>query len=201
MALDLTSVISKENITGVGGQILNLVKMFVLMVLLGVVLALIIIVLIRPLIFNRRVIIIEKRATGGIAIGVDRSKSKMKKGEPSKTIFANRKGSFEGLPYKFLFPTLKKGLFDMFAPKDTYVCFSYSQNNYTPVDISEDFGRFKFEESKGTSDYWADLERKEVRQKYNRKTWLQEHLGILIVSGVLVTCMTIILIMMIIVSK
>jgi hypothetical protein len=201
MALDLSSFVSKENVVGVGGQILNLGKLFVLMILLGVIIALILIVLIRPLLFKYRTIIIEKRASGGIAIGVDRSKTKVKKGEPMKTIFLNRKGSFEGVPYSFLFPTVKKGLFDIFAPNNSYVCFSYKEDNFTPVNLTEDFGRFVFEQSKGTSDYWADLERKEVRQKYNRKTWLQEHAGILIVSGVLITGMTIILIMMLVASK
>lgn len=202
MALDFLAFLRPEAGAGVGSFLLKLGIAFIYAVVIGGLVGGLLVILLRALSFRYRAIIIERRASGGIAISVDRAKIKRKKEGEVKTIFANRrKGSFEELPYKYVFPTVKKGFFDLLVPKDTFFVFSYAENEYLPVDVAEDFGKFKFEAERGTANFWADLERKNVRQKYGKKGWLAEHAGILIVSATLITGMIIILVMMMISIK
>lgn len=182
--------------SGAGAGITSFLKVFMGAIFYGIVIAVLLIVLIRPLLFKYRAIIIEKRAGGSIGISVDRAKFS-KKGGVEKTVFANRKGSMSELPYKYLFQTVKKGLFDIFAPKDSFVLYSYGEHQYVPVDITDDTGKFKFEIEDSNAEFWRHLEKKSVEEKY-QSSWLKQHAGILIVSATLITGMTIILIMFII---
>ena len=191
--------LNPNNLAGAGSSIVVFLKFILTALLYGVVLAVLIILLIRPLFFKYRAIIIEKRAGDNIGISVDRAKFSKKHGV-EKTKFANRKGSMAELPYKYLFPTVKKGMFDLFAPKDSFILYSYGEGQYVPVDITQDTGNFKFSVEDSNAEFWRSLERKSVEAKY-AGNWLKQHAGILIVSATLITGMTIILIMFIITTK
>lgn len=186
-------------ISGTSSTIISFLKYIIYAIFYGIVLAVLIILLIRPLMFRYRAIIIEKRGGDNIGLSVDRAKFSKKQGV-EKTVFANRKGSMPELPYKYLFPTIKKGIFDIFAPKDSFFLYSYGEGQYVPVDITQDTGTFKFEIADSNAEFWRSLERKSVESKY-AGSWLKQHAGILIVSATLITGMTIILIMFIITAK
>jgi hypothetical protein len=165
-----------------GSGIIAALKIFVLAIFFGLIFGGLAVLLIRFLTHKYRVIILEKKAGGIITPCVDRARVGKKDGV-KKTSFLNTKGNMVELPYDYLFPTVKRNIFDVFAPKETFFVFSYQEGEFIPVNIQEDFGKFQFEPIDTGAEIWRDMEKKLIRDKHNKDPfWKTAQFSILVIT-------------------
>lgn len=159
--------LSSSSASSLGTTLVSLVKWILTAIVIGGLLGVILVFLLRMLSFKYGVIMFEKRANNQIVPYTDRARISKKRGI-KKTIFMKTKGEMKELPFNFLYPTIKKTMFDMFRPKESFVVFSYAEGEFLPVDVAEDFGKFKFKPYDSGAEFWADMQRKSVKDKYNK---------------------------------
>ena len=193
--VDLGGVINTNNLAGTGNSILGVLQTVLIVLLIGGALGFLIFMVIRPLMYKYRAIIIEHRAGENLAISVDRARA-LKKDNIEKVRFLHRgKESMEELPYKYLFPTIAKGFFSFLTPKYTMFCFSSLKGVIYPTNIEPDYERFRMVVSDSHAKFWRDLERRKVEDKYNRTSWLKQNAGVIIVMSSMLIGMVLILLM------
>jgi len=195
MALDLSGWLGSGSVTSMGGSIWSIAKIFILAVFIGGIVGLIVIFIIRITSFKYGVIIFEKRANEVMVPYIDRARVKTK-GVVKKIVFMNTKGSMESMPYDFLFPTIKRNIFDMFKPKETFIVFSYRAGEFIPVSFREEFGKYKFIPEDSGAELWADMEKKGIRNKYNKDPfWKHPNFAMGVVAMLFIISMILIVVL------
>lgn len=195
MALDLSGWFGSSSVTSMGGGLWAVAKIFVFAIAIGLIVGLIAVFLIRIFSFKYGAIIFEKRANDVMVPYIDRARIK-KKGGIKRTVFMNTKGEMEALPFDFLFPTVKRNMFDMFKPKETFIVFSYRQGEFIPVSFKEEFGKYKFVPEDAGAELWADMQKKEIRTKYNKDPfWKHPNFAIGVIALLFIVSMVLIVVL------